>query len=187
MCDLWKGVKPYRHNNDFFGIGFRNKRRKKGQRVRKRQYLRDLRKVGFDTTEIWSLDSAILKWLAEKVGGIFITCGDPDNWDMIELGGYKWNNLDRFSFERCQKAYQERTKCIKEHLRNYLDNAPEEFINFIVPRLRYFAKNTDGYPVLYKEIKTLEDWQDIVNDMADKFEQKTYSENFIKYFFNLWT
>ncbi len=186
MEDIWKGINPY-HCDDFFGNGFRNKKRKRGFRVEKRKYLRDLRKVGFDTTELWSLDSTIIKWLAKKEGGFFKRCGNPEDWDMLELGGAKWNSSDKFSFDRCNKAYKARIKSFKEHLRKYLNKNSPEFASFIIPRLRSFAKNADGYPALCKEIKTLEDWQNIINDMADKFEQGTYSENFIKYFFNLWT
>lgn len=201
MEECWKAIKPYSHNNSFYGYGYRRKKRKKSLRVEKRKYLRSIRKHGFDTSETWNLDTTIMKWLAEHVGCFFRLCGNTDDWEMYDIEGNEWkpsfseNNFDDYingvkdeHFDKCQDAAKLRYESFKKHLKGFLDHGEEDvlkqFRSWIVPRIEYLSKNTDGYPPY--DFETMKDWTNALKEMAEAFKKGSYDKRFIDNFFYLW-
>ncbi len=149
----------------------------------KRKAYRNIRRLGFDISETWNLDITIASWLSDNIGGYFRECGSPDTWYDEDLEGNPINYNNEESVNRCFKASIDRRKAFLYHLEVYLKSENiDDFISFVLPRLKFFAKHIDGHPA---EI-TFREWKFVLNDMIECFENKTYSNYFIKYFYYLW-
>lgn len=176
-------IYPIKGNCGRIGYGYRFKTRRKNHKVEKRKAYRDIRRIGFDTSEAWELYTTIAGWLSDNVGGYFRKCGDPETWDENDLAGNPIIWGDPESTSKCFKADVARQEEFLMNLKGYLENSiSEEFISFVLPRLKFFTKYVHGCP----HNETFEGWKSKLEDMIDKFERGTYSTYFIIYFFALW-
>jgi len=196
---IWNNIPPFKKIEKGFGGKFGyGYWRKKGlehgdKRNHKRQCLRQIRKYGFDNSETWGLDYTIMRWLSDNYGGFFRICGNPDNWNNYTLDGtyldFWEHRKDKDYYEVTNKAEEARYNSFKVHLKHFLDNAtPQEMkgmASFCSPRLRRLKELNHGWPAT-DDFPTFEDWQNELLNMADKFEEGTYSPYFISYFFSLW-
>lgn len=187
--ELFKDIKPIpwptKGKNGFLGYGCFPSQRSIYSQVDKRKRNRYIRKYGFDITESWSLDYTITRWLSDNIGGYFRECGYMDCWFEVDLEGNSWDpksNPDPFI-----EAERARKEDYLRHLNNFIKESDkitiQKFIDFVVPRLDYLAKNTHGYP---DNFKTFSEWQELLSKMVHDLQINHYSEEFIKYFFSLW-
>lgn len=169
------------------GIGYGYRRPPK----QKRKALREIKKLGFDKSEIWGLSHTIMEWLSDTFGGFFKKCGSSDSWGDYDLKGRRvdfWGNRDSEDYWKELKKWEDtRYNSFKNHLRDFLKNSGEikKVSDFCSPRLRYLAKVARGYPGGGK-YSTLQDWTDSIRKMAEDLENGIPSENFIEDFFTLW-
>lgn len=193
---FWNGLPGYRGmckgKNGRIGYGYVYKHYNRNGITKYRKAYRQIRKYGFDISEAWTLDITIMEWLSDNVGGFWKKCGPFSSWTEYDLNG---NYYDFWEF--CNEdiyfnlAYQwEKTRCdsFLKHLKDFLDNSNENILNdfrkFVIPRLRKLADISQGWPA-NNDFPKFEDWIKEINNMADKFEQGTYTDTFITYFFNL--
>ena len=173
--------------NNYINYGYRRKNVNK----EKRKALRSIRKYGFDTSECWNLDTTIMRYLSDKVGGFFRECGSPDDWGNYDLEGnfvetiIKYTTKEYYA-ENFIKAYNLRVETYKEHLKEFLDTEEgrKVIFEFITPRLYYFIKHHQGYPVL-EGIESDEEWTEILKEIDYQLSMFN-SDLFVKYFFDLW-
>lgn len=173
--------------NNYINYGYRSKNVNK----EKRKALRSIRKYGFDTSECWNLDTTIMRYLSDKVGGFFRECGSPDDWSNYDLEGnfvetiIKYTTKEYYA-ENFIKAYNLRVETYKEHLKEFLDTEEgrKVIFEFITPRLYYFIKHHQGYPVL-EGIESDEEWTEILKEIDYQLSMFN-SDLFVKYFFDLW-
>lgn len=173
--------------NNYINYGYRRKNVNK----EKRKALRSIRKYGFDTSECWNFDTTIMRYLSDKVGGFFRECGSPDDWGNYDLEGNFWETIIKYTAkeyyaENFIKAYNLRVETYKEHLKEFLDTEEgrKVIFEFITPRLYYFIKHHQGYPVL-EGIESDEEWTEILKEMDSQLSMFN-SDLFVKYFFDLW-
>ena len=195
--DFWKGVKPHHKPekgfNGVIGYGCRRKTRSRFDKSQKRKAYREIRKYGFDLSEVWNLDCTIMSWLSDEFGGFFTICGSSDNWSNYDMeGNYVdfWENYKADGYIQNAAEWEKiRTESFMKHLKDLLDNASEEdkkkIAEFCSPRLRKLADITHGWPPS-DDFHTFEDWKKEIYNMADKLDEGEYSEYFISYFFSLW-
>lgn len=191
---FWKYTKPFRNTekgtDNRFGYGFYERRYrrdfKKGLTNTKRHYLRTMRKIGFSPSETWNLDCTIMRWLSDEFGGFFRECGSQEGWTTYSLDGVHRRELP---MEIIIESNKVRVESYKSHLRGLLDNANSETLrkiaSFCVPRLKVLKKYKISYPC-GDDIKSMEDWDDILDKMILGFEEGSYDDLFIEYFFALW-
>lgn len=181
----FKGIQKGAHGK--IGYGCRYKCRKPYEKCRKRKAYRQIRKYGFDLSELWNLDNTILEWLSDNVGGFFRVCGPADDWSDYYTDGQRVNW--RKDISDSAELLITRSESFQKHLRDFLDNGDpvllDKFGKFVVPRLLKLADITHGWPV-GEDFPKFEDWTAEVRNMAAKFEEGIYSEYFITYFFSLW-
>lgn len=178
-------LNPMKGRNGHFGYGYYNKR-SRGYfwcGPQKRQYLRDLRRYGFDTSDNFSLYRTIMLWLSDNIGGMFRQCGDSTDWEDNTLDGTPWcytlkGNEDLA--EKCIEAGEARKEFYKELLDEFLTSGNnkqiEAFRGFVIPRLRYFSQEINW---------TLNENGDDVVAMVAAFEKGEY-KLFIDNIFSLY-
>lgn len=187
--ELFKNIKPNRWpikgQNGFFGYGAIPRNRSIYRCGGKRKFYRYLRVYGFDVTETWSLDYTITCWLSDNIGGYFRECGSIDKWSDFDLEGNAW--VPGGNYEPFAAADRARREDYLLHLDIFIKESDEtiiqKFIDFVVPRLDYLAKKTNGYP---GDFKTFSEWKELLFKMVKYLKTEHYSEDFIKYFFSLW-
>lgn len=175
---------PIKGNYNRIGYGYRVKNRSKYHKVEKRKAYRNIRRLGFDVTETWDLDMTIAFWFSDNIGGFFRECGSPDVWDSEDLDGNPIDYNNEKSIQKCIKAEKFRREEFLKNLENALNQSEilEKFIPFVLPRLKFLAKHKMGCPVNI----SFEEWNFIIRDMIECFENQTYSNYFTEYFFALW-
>lgn len=192
MDEVFKYIKsnpyPMKGMGGRIGYGCLFGKRAKYNRIAKRKVGRWIKKRGFDTSEIWSLDFTIGAWLSDNVGGFFRQCGNFDDWSDYDLEGncyYDFKNPDIKPFLEAETA---RRALFLHKLNGYLlkesNTHRDEFIAFVVPRIKYLADTTIGYPP--ENFHDIDEWKNCLKRMAEDLETKHYSNSFITYFFALW-
>lgn len=194
---FWKNIPSFKTiekgKDGRIGYGFRYKHKRPYDKMQKRKAYREIKKYGFDLSETWSLDYTIMLWLSDTFGGFFKICGCCDNWAHYDLDGNYidfWDHKDdKNHYDNMYKYETTRYNSFRKHLNDLLNtNDPKvisKFSEFCSPRLRILAKFSHGWPSGEK-YKNYEDWINVIIDMADKFDNGTYSQNFIDDFFCLW-
>lgn len=189
---LFEHIKPFKKtekgSNNYIGYGFRERNVNRG----KRKAYRSIRKYGFDTSEIWNLDTTIMRYLSDNIGGFFRECGSPDDWGYYDLEGNSWGEAKftatEHSYDNFVKAEELRVEAYKVKLKKFLESGSNEAYKaihfFVLPRLLYFTQHHEGYPAL-DDFETDEQWTNTLKDMYGELAQNK-SELFVKYFFNLW-
>lgn len=182
--DIWKNIKPFcKYEKGRYGLKY-------GFRKNSPKTRREIRKYGFDSSEIWSLDYTIMRWLSDTFGDFFTKCGSPDHWSDYDLDG---NYIDFWNSKRDKEFYNKlhiyqttREKAFQKYLDTFLHNTEEfkQIADFVAPRLRCLAKRAHGYPPVVCD--TYEEWQQILIKMAEEFEQGICPDNFAKHFYSLW-
>lgn len=194
---FWQNMVPFSkcekgaYNN--INYGYRRKGRSPYTKREKRKAYRQIRKYGFDFSELWGLDLTIMRWMSDTYGGFWRTIGDPDNWNDYDLDGKYYdfwqNHNNPEHFEKISLWSRTRHDSYKLHLRNFLDKMSfeefKQYAAFVSPRLRKLADIIHGWPSGEK-FPTFEDWQNEIRNMANRFDNGTFSESFIEYFYSLW-
>lgn len=185
--EIFKGIKPnpypLKRDKGKLGYGYLCKRTK-GRKVTRKKALRKIRKYGFDVSETWNLYITIASWLSDNVGGFFRKCGYFEDWSDYDLDGkpYKDSTLDDIDL-----AVATRKHYFIGELDNFLHNGDrnlvKRFIQFVVPRIEYFAKNAQGYPLT---VASFEKWQECLDIMAKMLKNFHRSTDFLIYYFSLW-
>ena len=175
---------PTKDKSGYIGYGCLTNKRTKANIVSKRKCGRYIRKYGFDITETWSLDYAIASWLSDNVGGFFRKCGSFDEWSDYDMFGTPYKEANpRFVVEAEEARRDHFLSELDIFLKDYTGPLKEKFIKFVVPRIRFLADHSCGYP---SGFKSFESWQECLHTMANNLETKQYSIKFIDYFFSLW-
>lgn len=195
---FWKDITPFSkcekgaYNN--INYGYRSKRRNSYKtKCEKRKTFRQIKKYGFDLSELWGLDVTIMRWMSDTYGGFWRMVGNPDSWNDYDLDcNYVdfWQNRNNPEyFEKMTLWSRTRYDSYKLHLRDFLENMSseefEQYAAFVSPRLRKLADIIHGWPSGEK-FPTFEDWQNEIRNMANRFDNGTFSESFIEYFYSLW-
>lgn len=162
---LWEGLEPFSNNEKgkYGNINYGFQKRK--SKYRRKAY-RQIRKQGFDNSEVWSLDCTIMCWLSDTFGGYFRMVGERNNW---------YDGKDYEKYESRQEEY-----C--QYLDNFYQAYFPEINYFVLPRLKVLYKTHREYPCYL----TAEKWDDILKQMINSMEQNQYTPLLSKYLFNLW-
>ena len=185
MENVFEYVKPNPYplkNNRCFGYGCIPRRRNSFCRVNRRKLNRYYRKYGFDITECWSLDCAIMSWLSDNFGGFFRECGTYDTWSDTDLNG-EFNDYGALYI-----AEYARQNAYLVKLKDFLENDMTEdqynaLLGFVMPRLEYFRKTAFGYP---GDLNGMKEWKDVLDNMQKELADKKY-DLFVKWFSSLWS
>lgn len=175
MNNIWNNVK---HFNNYekgkcgINYGYCQKKRHNGYN-NYRKAKRQIRKYGFDFSEVWNLDSTIMRWMSDTYGGILKLAGYTDYWGYTNIDDIVYNN----------KLYETRETAYFEEFRKVYKENTEEVNNFILPRLKVFKKILHGYPA---SLESFDCWHNIIDSMINEMEEGKYSELLIEYLFNLW-
>jgi hypothetical protein len=185
MEELWKNIPtnryPMKGNNGYIGYGYREGKRKKGYCVEKRKVGRDIRKYHFDRTMSWNLDTSVMNWLSDNVGGFFRKCGTHESWSDYDINGNKTEDTKK----RMEAEYARENAYLKyldEFLRTCDDKTFNKFRDFVCPALYYISQNTISYPGGF----TIDSWKETVYKMWESFANGKLSKEFIDNFYSLW-
>lgn len=80
---FWQNMVPFSkcekgaYNN--INYGYRRKVRCPYTKRENRKAYRQIKKYGFDFSELWALDLTIMRWMSDTYGGFWRTIGDPDS------------------------------------------------------------------------------------------------------------
>lgn len=195
---FWKDITPFckceKGAYNIINYGYRSKHRSPCKtKCEKRKAYRQIRKYGFDFSELWSLDLTIMRLMSDTYGGFWRMIGNHDNWNDYDLDcNYVdfWQNSNNPEyFEKMTLWSRTRHDSFKLHLRDFLNNMSpgefQEYAAFVSPRLRKLADIIHGWPADDK-FPTFEEWQTEIRNMATHFDNGTYSESYIEYYFSSW-
>ena len=166
---LWNDVKPFnKPEKGKWGIGYGYCKRhiSKGYHNYRKAF-RQIRKLGFDKSEVWNLDCTIMRWLSDTYGGYFTKVGDPNYWDEI------CNN----------DLYNARIEDYLNHFEEIYKSDSEKVSKFILPRLIVLKKGLCGYP---GNIESFEKWTEILDSIIESLKKNEWNPSLKEYFFSLW-
>ena len=164
-------------------------RHHRGYRKALRQCKRNLQRygVGFDDSETWNLDCAILHFLLDKHFPLphmdFIHCYLYES-SLLYLDKY-YPDVDYLDCETGNSIIDSIHADILEQMRQYSYEQKQQLFDFVIPRLDRMKNITIAYPGI-DEGATFEGWIETLERMIEELKVQKM-DLFLKYFFkHLW-
>lgn len=182
MKELFKNLKSYTYPlKTKYGYGYiiNSYNKNKADRRKVRRYIKH---YGFDISETWNLDTTIMQWLSDNVGGFFRECGSSDIWADYDINGNEWSSYNKETLELDSKRHTEYQYQLKQYLLNCSNKDYKKFVDFVIPRLKYLSQHTNGYPANFT---TFEKWGNALTIMINELPTRNV-QLFIENFYALW-
>lgn len=182
MNKLFKNLKPYAYPlKTKYGYGYIINSYNKNK-TDKRKVRRYIKHYGFDISEAWNLDTTIMQWMSDNVGGFFRECGSSYSWSDYDINGIEWSSYSKETLDLDNKRHIEYQYQLKQYLLNCSQEDYKKFIDFVIPRLTYISQYTNGYPANFT---AFEEWKKTLSIMINELP-KGNVQLFIENFYALW-